>query len=140
MPRPRKYRRVCCLPKVNEFGPLNVKELNNYVIMTVEEYETIRLMDLENLSQEETADRMGVARSTIQRIYEEARRKIADFIVNGKTLKIEGGDYRVCDFNVDNNRCSLCRRHGRMFGKEKDWNMIYRHKIFFILKYLNVNI
>ncbi|MBZ4664074.1 MAG: putative DNA-binding protein [Caloramator sp.] len=120
MPRPRKYRKVCCLPKVNEFGPLNVKELNNYVIMTVEEYETIRLMDLENLSQEETAERMGVARSTIQRIYEEARRKIADFIVNGKTLKIEGGDYRVCDFNVDNNRCALCRRHGKMFGKEKD--------------------
>lgn len=140
MPRPRKYRKVCCLPKVNEFGPLNVKEQNNYVTMTVEEYETIRLMDLENLSQEETAERMGVARSTIQRIYEEARRKIADFIVNGKTLKIEGGDYRVCDFNVDNNRCALCRRHSKMFGKEKDWNMIYRHKIFFILKYLNVNI
>ncbi|MCX7695964.1 MAG: DUF134 domain-containing protein [Caloramator sp.] len=120
MPRPRKYRRVCCLPMVNEFGPLKEKDLNKFVLMTVEEYETIRLMDLENLSQEETAERMGVARSTIQRIYEEARKKLADFIVNGKILKIEGGDYRVCDFNKDDNRCPSCRRYGRMHGHDNE--------------------
>lgn len=116
MPRPRKFRRVCCLPKISEFGPINLNRENEVIYMTVEEYETIRLMDLEGLSQEETAERMGVGRSTVQRIYEEARKKVADFIVNGKVLKIEGGDYSICDFNENNVGCKVCRHNGKKYG------------------------
>lgn len=116
MPRPRKWRRVCKLPIINEFSPLN-KIDGDYVIMTVEEYETIRLMDLEKLSQEMTAEIMGVARSTVQRIYEDAREKLADCIVNGKRLKIEGGDYKLCEEFEEDKRCGNCRCHRRYLEK-----------------------
>ena len=56
--------------------------------MTLDEYEAIRLMDLENLQQEQAAAQMGVARTTVQLIYNNARRKLADCLVNGKRLVI----------------------------------------------------
>ena len=64
--------------------------------MTVDEYETIRLIDLEGFTQEECAEQMNVARSTIQSIYVEAR-KTGGGLVNGKVLSIEGGTYLLCD-------------------------------------------
>lgn len=100
MPRPRKCRKVCCLPKSNLFGPVNMKNVDeNIIIMTVDEYETIRLMDLEGMVQEECAEKMNVARTTVQRIYNDARLKMAKSLVNGNLLKIEGGDYKLCDEN-----------------------------------------
>lgn len=118
MPRPRKRRRVCLLPEVNTFGPINdSKDKEEHIYMTVEEYETIRLMDLEGLNQEESAKLMGVARSTIQRIYNDARKKLAHSLVNGKILKIEGGDYKLCSEFEDRKQCNhgICNRyrHGR---------------------------
>lgn len=118
MARPRKRRRVCTLPEVNRFGPVDIWEnISESVIMTVEEYEVIRLMDLEGLNQVECADIMGVARSTIQRIYDNARKKLADSLVNGKILKIEGGDYKLCRDFEDKEDCEECichrHRHGR---------------------------
>lgn len=102
MPRPRKWRKVCCLPGSNEFGPLDTPIQNDYVIiMTIDEYETIRLIDLEGLSQEECASHMNVARTTVQGIYQEARKKLAESIVNGRVLKIEGGDYKLCEGDKD---------------------------------------
>ena len=65
--------------------------------MTVEEYETIRLIDLEGLNQEACAERMHVARTTAQAMYRNARHKIADCLVNSRRLIIEGGDYLVCN-------------------------------------------
>ncbi|GAU76511.1 DUF134 domain-containing protein [Fusibacter sp. 3D3] len=98
MARPRKWRKVCKLPESNEYGPLNVLLNEDLVItMTVDEYETIRLIDLEGFTQEECAAQMNVARTTVQGIYVEARRKIAESLVNGKTLRIEGGDYKLCE-------------------------------------------
>ena len=90
MPRPRKRRRVCGMPNYRVFGPLNgvVGDEEN-IILTVEEYEVIRLIDLEGLEQEECAERMDVARSTVQRMYVDAKKKVADSLVNGKILKIE---------------------------------------------------
>lgn len=97
MARPMKERKVCCMPETNLFGPLNRRHsLGDEIVMTVEEYETIRLIDQEGLMQEECADRMDVARTTVQRIYISARKKIADAIVEGMTLKIEGGSYKLC--------------------------------------------
>ncbi len=96
MSRPRKWRKVCCLPKSNLYGPLNGSDIENEIIMmTVEEYEAIRLIDLEGLTQEECAEKMQVARATVQNIYRDARSKIAESLVNGNVLKIEGGDYKL---------------------------------------------
>jgi len=98
MARPRKWRNVCSLPKNNRFGPLGgVTDIEDHITMTVDEYETIRLIDLEGFTQEECAKQMNVARSTVQGIYVEARRKLAESLVNGKPLLIEGGEYRLCD-------------------------------------------
>ena len=106
MPRPQKGRRVCALPKSCRFGALD--GLNSSVIqMTVEEFETIRLMDLESCTQEECARQMDVARPTVQRIYASARKKLAEALVTGGTLHIGGGCYSVC--NRVANCCSGCR-------------------------------
>ncbi|MDD3168037.1 MAG: DUF134 domain-containing protein [Eubacteriales bacterium] len=110
MPRPRKWKNVCCLPEHTAFGCLNTTNINQKTIrMTVEEYETIRLIDLENLTQEECAKRMNVARATVQKLYNNARNKLADALVNGNKLKIEGGDYRLCE-NSDIIYCNGCHR------------------------------
>lgn len=98
MPRPIKWRNVCCLPKNNKFGPLNMEGKDETSLtMTVDEYETIRLIDLEGFTQEECAKQMNVARTTVQGIYIEARRKLAESLVNGKVLYIKGGEYKLCD-------------------------------------------
>ncbi len=113
MPRPIKWRKVCCLPESNKFGPLdNASGDKGFVNMTVDEYETIRLIDLEGLNQEQCAKQMNIARTTVQGIYIEARRKLAESLVNGKVLKIEGGEYRLCDGSGTG--CGRnCNRHGR---------------------------
>lgn len=112
MPRPMKWRKVCCLPESNRFGPLDCPaDTNNYVNMTVDEYETIRLIDLEGFTQEECAKQMNVARTTVQGIYIEARKKIASSLVNGKILLIEGGEYRLCDGLGDGCGRNGCHRH-----------------------------
>lgn len=109
MARPKKWRRVCGLPKRNLFGTLNGSRQDCEIItMTVEEYETIRLIDLEGLMQEECAERMKVARTTVQKIYNDARKKIADALVNGHMLKIEGGDYIVCNEEMPFCGCNRC--------------------------------
>jgi predicted DNA-binding protein (UPF0251 family) len=81
--------------------------------MTVEEYETIRLIDLQGYMQEQCADQMHVARTTVQRIYNEARQKLARCLVEGRVLKIEGGDYLLCDGAEESCPCGGCLRHRR---------------------------
>lgn len=110
MPRPKKWRKVCSLPDVNRFGPLEGAASEAFVVMTVEEYETVRLIDLEEMTQEGCAEQMNVARTTVQGIYDSARKKIADSLVNGKTLIIEGGDYMLCDGRGGRCGKSGCRR------------------------------
>ena len=73
--------------------------------MTIDEYETIRLLDKEGYSQEQCAVSMQIARTTVQRIYEIARKKIADALIDGHPLRIEGGDFRICDGQSSN--CSF---------------------------------
>lgn len=112
MPRPRKWRKVCCLPDCDKFGPLNKSlQCDQFLIMTIDEYETIRLIDLEGYTQEECSKQMNIARTTVQGIYNEARKKIADSLVNSKALLIKGGDYNLC--NGQGSFCGKggCRRH-----------------------------
>ena len=65
------------------------------VVLTVDEFEAIRLKDVDGLEQEQCAQRMNISQPTFHRLYLEARKKIADVIVNGKALKIEGGPYEI---------------------------------------------
>lgn len=123
MPRPRKWRKVCGLPASSRFGPLNsLPQQDPFVVMTVDEYETIRLIDLEGFTQEECADQMHIARTTVQRMYNDARKKLAESLVNGKILRIEGGDYQLCDGLEETCVCGGCGRHrfGGGLQGEKD--------------------
>ncbi len=115
MARPMKWRKVCSLPENNRFGPLDSTiDAQNLIRMTVDEYEAIRLIDLENFTQEECAKQMNIARSTVQGIYVGARKKLAESLVNGKLLLIGGGEYRLCDGSGDNcGRGCRKRRHRR---------------------------
>ena len=97
MPRPTKCRRVCRFPQILEFAPAQGGSEKTPVILTVDEYETIRLIDKEGLSQEQCSRQMQIARTTVQKIYETARKKVADVLVDGLPLRIEGGEYRLCD-------------------------------------------
>jgi len=92
MPRPKICRRVGFLPGVRYFKPQGVPLAGLEVkVLTLDEVEAVRLADLEGLYQEQAAQRMGVSRQTFGNIVEQARRKIADCIVNGKALRIETG-------------------------------------------------
>ncbi|MDA3931542.1 MAG: DUF134 domain-containing protein [Tenericutes bacterium] len=102
MARPNKPRVICGLPEYQMFGPKGKKASQlEKITLLIDEYEIFRLMDDLNLTQEETAKQVGVARTTVQRIYMNARKKIADAIVNGKILIIEGEDFVICDDNCD---------------------------------------
>lgn len=102
MPRPRKCRRVCSFPDILEFSPAGESNGESEpIVLTIDEFETIRLIDKEELSQEECGAQLGVKRTTAQKIYEDARKKLADALVLGLPMKIEGGDYRLCNGNSD---------------------------------------
>lgn len=114
MPRPKKCRKVCCLPKYDEFGPKREREDDTEpIVLTVDEYETVRLIDNEGVSQEECSAYMRIARTTVQQIYTVARKKLADALVNGRPLIIRGGHYRLCDGKEAYCECSGCHGHGR---------------------------
>lgn len=95
MPRPQRRRRVCSEPEYNEFIPMGSAG-NDIVVLSTDEYEAIRLVDFEKKTHEQCAMQMDISRTTVTEIYERARFKLADSIVNGKRLVIEGGSYRLC--------------------------------------------
>lgn len=115
MPRPKKCRKVCCLPKVNEFRPKNGNERR--IVLTVDEYEAIRLIDKEGFSQEECAGYMRVARTTVQQIYNSAREKLAEALVSGIGIRIEGGEYSLCRGEETECGCGGCSAHRRNKGR-----------------------
>ncbi len=106
MPRPKKCRRISGgMPEFNRFGPKG-KRNNSAIIMTVDEYETLRLIDYENLMQEEAAKQLNVARTTTQAIYAVARKKVSTALVEGKDILIEGGDIELfTPCHKNHNRC-----------------------------------
>lgn len=98
MPRPMMCRRVRGMPCVDRFKPAGIRAaMLEEVMLSVDEFESIRLKDLEDMEQKEAAEKMGVSQPTFQRIYASARKKIADSLVNGKALRIEGGHYRITE-------------------------------------------
>ena len=93
MPRTSKPRRVGAMPRCCRFGAEAARRDNFHIAMTVEEYETIRLIDYLGKTQEECASLMNVGRGTVQMLYAEARKKLARFLVEGCRLEIGGGDF-----------------------------------------------
>lgn len=106
MARPRQSRKVDAPPLMLGFKPFGIpaKELEK-VILRIDEYETIRLLDYEGLLQEQAAERMNVSRPTLTRIYESARKAIAQAFVEGKMIIIEGGSV---EFGQPWFRCKHC--------------------------------
>ncbi len=96
MARPVRCRRICFEPRYDSFAPCGVQSTEQ-VLLTVDEFEAVRLIDHEKKTHEQCARQMGISRTTVTEMYERARRKIADCIVNGKTLCISGGNYAFCD-------------------------------------------
>lgn len=106
MARPTKWRKIENIPTVPCFIPSDkdIPELDKN-ILKLEELEAIRLKDLEGMEQEECAARMEVSRPTFQRILISAREKIADSLINGKSILIEGGNFTL---NICPVKCSSC--------------------------------
>ena len=96
MPRPTKCRRVDFIPGVTYFKPAGIPlRVLEEVSLTVEGAEAIRLKDLEGLEQEQGAEKMNISRQTFQRILASARKKAVDALLNGKAIRIEGGNYEI---------------------------------------------
>ena len=87
MPRPPRCRRICGAPQVDTFCP-NGCENTEPILLTLDEYEVIRLVDLEQQTHEKCATKMDISRSTVQEIYESARSKIAACLVHDHRRKL----------------------------------------------------
>ncbi len=108
MPRPPRCRRICGAPRVDTFCPGGCADTEP-IVLTLDEYEAIRLVDLEQQTHEQCAAQMDISRSTVQEIYESARHKIAACLVHGRPLRITGGNYRICG-GQEQQRCGRCGR------------------------------
>jgi uncharacterized protein len=94
--RPKCCRHIGCLPDKNYFKPRGIPSSQlEEVVLSLDEYEAVRLADFQQFYQEKAAAQMNVSRQTFGRIIESAHRKIADVLMNGKALKIEGGEVSV---------------------------------------------
>jgi len=124
MPRPKRERRIQYKPDITYFKPAGIPLRNlSEVRLTFEELEAIRLKDNDGLEQEECARRMKVSRPTFHRVINSARQKLAEALLCGKAIRIEGGRYQLsvrylrCSNNhswqmatneLDYSKCPLC--------------------------------
>lgn len=109
MARPSRCRRVCAEPECSGFAPRQETGAGE-TVLTVDEFEAIRLIDYEKKTHEECAAQMDISRTTATEIYESARFKLSDSLVNGKALVIAGGHYRVCQGDRECGCGPRCRR------------------------------
>jgi len=125
MPRPVNERRLCAAIPSRVLKPAGIpaRELEE-VILGFDEAEAIRLADLEGLYQEAAARRMGISRPTFGRIIESAHRKVADALLNGKALRIEGGEVSVIPKGEIKMKIAAPSRNGQIdehFGHCKEY-------------------
>lgn len=100
MPRPFKCRKVFFQPNFRYFKPIGIPlSMLEEVNLTLDELEAMRLADFEGLYQEEAAEKMGISRQTFGNIIDSAHKKIADALINGKAIKIEGGAIKIMERN-----------------------------------------
>ncbi len=96
MPRPRLMRRIRQQPGINYFKPAGVRKRDlDEVVLTLGEYEAVRLKDLEKFPQDKCSKMMDISQPTFHRLLSSARHKIADAIINSKAIRIEGGNYTL---------------------------------------------
>lgn len=95
MPRPRICRRIRKRPDVTYFKPAGVglRQLRE-IVLTLEEYEAVRLVDLEGIEQSKAGKQMKISQPTLSRLLKSARRKLSEAIIKGKAIKIHGGNYK----------------------------------------------
>ena len=106
MPRPKQDRKIDSPPLMQGFKPFGIpRKLQSAVALFFDEYEAIRLLDYEGMNQDKAAELMNVSRPTLTRIYEKARKTIAQALVEGKMITIEGGNVR---FDRQWFRCKRC--------------------------------
>ena len=108
MARPQRCRRICREPEYLRFVPEGIPA-RDCVVLTLDEFEVLRIVDYEKRTHEQCAALMDVSRTTVTEIYESARGKLADCLVNGRSLEIAGGNIRLCDGSVK----ARCGRHCR---------------------------
>jgi predicted DNA-binding protein (UPF0251 family) len=96
MPRPKCCRRISCRPNCNIFKPVGIPYVSlEEVVLSMDEFEAIRLADLEQMYHEQAAEKMNVSRQTFGRIIESARRKVAKVLTEALALRIEGGEVKT---------------------------------------------
>ncbi|WXR62117.1 DUF134 domain-containing protein [Peptostreptococcaceae bacterium AGR-M142] len=106
MARPIKPRRIEFVPTNTYFYPVGKRKCEIIEMdLKLEELEAMRLKDIEKLSQEDCAKRMNVSRQTFQNIIDQARMKVAQALINGNAIKIEGGNYTL---NICKYVCNTC--------------------------------
>lgn len=138
MPRLSRCRRICCEPKYDRFAPPGAGE-KEPVFLTVDEFEAVRLIDYEKRTHEQCAVQMGVSRTTVTEMYERAREKIADCLVNGKALRICGGHYRVCD-GSPRGRCGGSCERSRASAGLRDMDRKEEERMKIAVTYENGNV
>ena len=99
MARPKKERVICSSPKHRNFAPVACASLDA-IVMNADEYEVLRLHDLEHLTQSEVAAQMLISRPTVTQLLCVAHEKLADALVNGKPLQINEGNCAVCEIGA----------------------------------------
>ena len=116
MARPKNSRMVSEMPGMVYFKPRGIRMIDlEEVVLTIDEFEAIRLADLESLYQETAAERMKISRPTFGRILESAHKKVAEALVQGKALKVEGGDYQLTEMRTFS--CEDCQHRWQVpFG------------------------
>lgn len=108
MPRPERNRRISCPPAMKGFKPFGIPRCKiERLRLHFEEYESLRLVNYEMLSQDQAALQMNVSRPTLTRIYNRALKVISKALIEGKAIVIEGGSYELVS---DWYRCKKCHR------------------------------
>jgi len=117
MPRPRRIRRIFFEPRIDFFKPAGImlRDLKEN-ILTKDELEAVRFIDYEKIEQSRVAKKMKISQPTLSRLLNSARKKIADSLVNGKAIKIQGGNYKMVRPKGGRFRAPAGGGRGRMGG------------------------
>ncbi len=114
--RPKKTRNVLQPPLFNRFKPMGMSTSKlDEAVLSLDEYEAIRLADLEDLDHQAAASLMNISRPTFTRLIESARKKVATFLVKGRKLVIDGGVY---EFEKTLLKCESCHEVTEMVDQE----------------------
>ena len=126
MPRPRRIRRIFFQPDATYFKPVGIPISNlKETVLSFDELESIRLIDYEEMEQDKAAKKMKISQPTLSRLLKTARKKLAESIINGQAIKIQGGNFKMVQ-PKENQRFSFVRQSqtkgrgmgmGRGFGR-----------------------